>query len=338
MKYLISIILLNLFSNGAFATELITSTKSDSNFRVKEFNQLVPNNEEFYMKTLYKLPKGTVLKVSDSDRIESVFYGESIETIRRARAPYLGPVTLLEVPGYSPEQVALMNQVDLFIYRFSVDLAPFLKLKWDQDLPSGVTKTETNAEWDKISSKGLWTWLVIDALEKNGKTLLKKTPKDVVNFCPNYFSLNKKDQKIFWVHLFSSIAKRESAFDPDNKNDESILQPDLKAISRGLLQISYSSAKNRNYRKNGCQFNENLELHRPDVNLTCGVAIFEHLSKDGCISCKKGNKWKGVARYWSTLRTPYQISCPNCSTGVVNIGKKAEIIEEIEKLYRPCFL
>lgn len=119
--------------------------------------------------------------------------------------------------------------------------------------------------------------------------------------------------------------------------DESILQPDLKAISRGLLQISYSSAKNRNYRKNGCLFNENLELHRPKVNLTCGVAIFEHLSKDGCISCKSGGKWRGIARYWSTLRTPYQITCPNCSTGFVNIGKKLDIIEEIKKLYKPCY-
>lgn len=264
-------------------------------------------------------------------------YGDNIDNLKQSRGTYLGPVTIISIPGMSQREVNEYNTFKPYFYRYDFDLAPFLQTKWDWAIPNQQSPFKEEVEWDKVSTKGFWTWSAYQSLETNGKKLVEKTPKDVVAFCPKYFELSVHEKRFFWVHLLSSIAKRESAFDSDVFNDESQFQTGLNAISRGLLQISFSSTQNSNYRKNGCNIKKAEDLVNPQNNLTCGIGIMNYLALDGCVSCKKNNKWQGLARYWSTLREPYTLPCASCSSGVANIGKKIEIIEELKSNYKTCW-
>jgi len=326
------IILLLMVTTSVNAAVVRSVLLKDASMRVMRSDPKVGD----YLLKIDSLPQGTVLEVEENNRLEKPLYGDSVSSLKRSRGTYLGPVTIISIPGVSAREVAEINTYRPYFYRYDFDLAPFLRTKWDWEIPNQQAKLSDEIEWDKVSTKGFWTWTAYQSLEKNGKKLVEKTPKDVVAFCPKYFELSLHEKKIFWINLLSSIAKRESAFDSDVFNDESQFQSGLNAISRGLLQISFSSTQNSKYRKHGCLINKAEDLVNPEKNLACGVGIMDFLALDGCVSCQKNGKWLGIARYWSTLRDPYTLPCASCSTGVANIGKKLEIIEEL-KNYKTCW-
>jgi hypothetical protein len=309
------------------AAQVITKvTKKSANIRIKSYSAEVPDEHGFFMKKSFTIPKDSQLTF-DRDSMEKIIkphYGDSLAGLKVSRGEYWGPVKIKTPAGKSYNK-------DFYIYKYDMDLAPFLRSKWDWPLPNGARKFVTEVEWDKVSTKGYWTWSSYYSLKNHGRDLIENTPEDIVDFCPNYFNLKNNLKRLVFVKILSSIAKRESAFDPEVTNDESKFSADLNVISRGLLQISFSSAQSNNYKRNGCQVSEALDLVDPGENLRCGVAIFNYLTKkDGCFSCKKNGKWKGAARYWSTLRTPYKLKCDSCASGYANIGKKSQIIEEIK--------
>lgn len=126
-------------------------------------------------------------------------------------------------------------------------------------------------------------------------------PRDVSQFCSKYLTLTDRNIKIFWTNLVSAIAKKES----NNMNDvmftENLTDNQGNAvISRGLLQISFESAKG--YR---CLLKTPNDLHNPKMNLRCGVKILNHwIGKDERIAGRMATtrQWRGGARYWSVLR------------------------------------
>lgn len=334
MRPLIS--LLSIMFSFSLLAEVQTTTNKETRIRVIEKAEGLPDGEVSYLKRISSIPTGSVVLVDDQMRLTKPLFGDDVASVKRSRGIYLGPIRIVQAPGLNNSEIAELNQKNIYIYRYDVDLAPLLQSKWDWDIPSNMSVYDEDVEWNKVSTKGFWTAYTMEMLEQYGKMLIKKTPQDVTSFCPKYFDLNLEEKKLFWVHLFSSIAKRESAFDSDVTNDESQFSPGLNAISRGLLQISFSSSQNRNYKKKGCSAKVASDLTSPIHNLRCGVAIMEHLAADGCISCKKGKDYLGIARYWSTLREPYTLPCASCSGGVANVGKKLEIIEELKKIER-CY-
>lgn len=334
MKPLLTLV--SLFFSLSLLAQVETTTTKEARLRVIETAEGLPDGETSYLKKLTAIPAGSTVSVDDQKRLEKPLFGDDLQTVKRSRGIYLGPITILKAEGLSPEEITKLNEAGLYIYRYDLDLAPLLRAKWDWDLPAQYQSYDEDVEWNKVSTKGFWTSFTIATLDEFGKKLVGKTPKDVTTFCPKYFDLNNDEKKLFWVHLFSSIAKRESAFDSDVTNDESLFSPGLNAISRGLLQISFSSSQNRNYKKKGCSAKVASDLTSPIHNIRCGVAIMEHLVADGCISCKKGKDYLGIARYWSTLREPYTLPCASCTGGVAKVGKKLEIIEELKKVDR-CF-
>ena len=124
-------------------------------------------------------------------------------------------------------------------------------------------------------------------------------PKDVESFCPNYKALNKAERNIFWTAFIAALVRYESYFDTDMQYTEAFVDAKKRPIiSRGLLQLSYYSAKGY-----GCKFYRPAQLHFPQLNLACGVKILKRwVNKDGIISGKRKGDWKGGARYWGALR------------------------------------
>lgn len=158
---------------------------------------------------------------------------------------------------------------------------------------------------------------------------------DKADFCPKYDSLNKENRKDFWSTLLASMAIYESGIKPGVSYDEGQTSDALNGVtSRGLVQMSFDSARQSRYVRNGCVLDKPRELHIPHVNLRCALAAMKTLVKaDGCIAC---GKKKGAAKYWSTLRNPYRVF--NKRTGKwMKVGKKPEVIKAM-KMYKPeCF-
>lgn len=167
--------------------------------------------------------------------------------------------------------------------------------------PKPDLATQVHAFWDKRTSYAKkWTQYTLNALDKYGKELLATTPRDVMDFCPAFPSLNLNGRKSFWVKLISAIAAAESSFNPLVQFKESFVDRSGKnVVSRGLLQISLESSN-----AYGCGIENEDQLHSPRRNLECGVRILNHwVPKDGVISGRSSNsKHLGGARYWAVLR------------------------------------
>lgn len=152
--------------------------------------------------------------------------------------------------------------------------------------------------WDgKHKSAGDWTASAADSFLQIMPSSLPVN--DVTSFCPRYNSLSDHEQIQFWVYLMSSLAQLESAFKPEAKYTENFVDSSgKKVVSRGLLQLSYESAK-----LYGCPISSGNDLHDPHINLDCGARIMVRwLKKDKVITGKSGKTWLGIARYWSPFR------------------------------------
>ena len=155
-------------------------------------------------------------------------------------------------------------------------------------------------------------------------------------FVPSMITLTNQRKEDFWATLLGTMAIYESNIRHDVKYDEGQTSTRLAGVtSRGLVQMSYNSAKQKRYVANGCRLESPQQLHIPHVNLRCALAALKTLVKaDGCLACDEN---KGGARYWSTLREPYQVK--NRKTGKwVKIGKKRKVIDDLKKYKAKLFL
>jgi hypothetical protein len=156
------------------------------------------------------------------------------------------------------------------------------------------------ARWEQSQRDGVaWSKHVYQQLPVLGADLLAKNPKDVAAFCANYENLNLADRKNVWVYFLSAMAELESGHKPETTFTEAFNDAKgNKVISRGLLQLSIESGNGY-----GCALKNAEELQDPLVNLNCGLRILNRwVGRDGVISDKEENSWRGGARYWAVLR------------------------------------
>lgn len=133
---------------------------------------------------------------------------------------------------------------------------------------------------------------------------LDKASKDMKRFCPRYESLTVDQRKIAWLHLFSGVLKRESGLGKDGyfKTTTSMVESNA-ALSQGLFQLTYGDRYCPKKKSEG-------DLNDPLINLTCGYKIAGHFAQlDGVVARGGFVKYgaeppKGLARYWSVIRTP----------------------------------
>lgn len=147
----------------------------------------------------------------------------------------------------------------------------------------------------------MWTESLVSYVPKLMSGALEVVPVDYRTFCPNFPKLDKSGRVLFYAHLVSKMAQFESGYKPATTYTESFNDARGKpVISRGLLQISIESANSY-----GCGFTDAQELHRPYLNIACGLRILDRwIARDGTLAGYNSSikKWQGGARYWSVLR------------------------------------
>lgn len=156
------------------------------------------------------------------------------------------------------------------------------------------------ADWDEKPDGREWTIMAHSAIAEFGNGLLTSSPKDILQYCPEYNNLDKGDRSNFWVYVISKLARFESGHDPSGSFTEDF--KDSKGnyiVSRGLLQLSIESANGY-----GCNIGDPNELHDPEENIRCAVRIMNRwvAERDMVVAEKVGANWRGAARYWSPFR------------------------------------
>lgn len=141
--------------------------------------------------------------------------------------------------------------------------------------------------------------LAVEMVKTFGGDLLDQKPIDLREYGVQFPSNE------FYAELLAALCKYESNYNTDATYKEAF--DDAKGhpvISRGLLQISIESANGY-----GAKLTREDELHKPEVNLRCGVLIMRKWIKaDGCISGGSAGAWRGMARYWSPFRKPDRVA------------------------------
>lgn len=289
-----------------------------------------------YLKKIYHLPYESSISFSPSSALTRPMVMDDDGNLSKAAGRYFGKL-VIERNGASDEEWAVVQEINkkaIFIYEWQIDKRSYLTTLFDLPLDDKSERFEYKEPfaWDAISTKGRWTSVSAQILNSVGRDLIDNAPPDVEDFCPNYSELDNQGRTAFWIHMLNAIMKRESAWDLLVGNDESNYGNGMDVVSRGALQISYESSRAKVYRESGCEAKSAEDLHNFGTNIQCGVAIFAHwIRTDDCISCQDANgKWLGIARYWSTLRESYEVSCKNCSSGKAKIGHKENIIAEVK--------
>lgn len=168
---------------------------------------------------------------------------------------------------------------------------------------SAVVSDETT--WQSLPDGGSWSRYV--TVEVTASKLDQTTPRDSKEFCPNFAHLTTVERVHFWLVLISAMAKFESGLDPNAEYRESFFDQNGKpVVSRGLLQISKESANAARY---SCGISAEGDLHKPEINLKCGVKILAAwVRNDNVIAVQKGDGYLGGARYWAVLRPSSKLS------------------------------
>jgi hypothetical protein len=230
---------------------------------------------------------------------------------------------------------------DFYVHVMDLDAALLVSTLYRDSLPKGVERVSYPFAWNAFNPQGTWAYALQKGLGlKSNRFLLESPPRDMEDFCPRFASLGKSEREIFWIAFFNEVVRYESAFIPLTASDEGQYDSGNKGIiSSGLTQVSLRSSRASCYQARGCGLVKNQnDLFDPAKNLQCAVGIMSCLSESaGCLSCKRGGKWKGIAAYWSTLRDPYQVNCPSCSTGKVTIGMKPQIREAMRAQAAFCY-
>lgn len=251
---------------------------------------------------------------------------------------------VLSIPASAPIDGATRDKIlnsDYYVSIRDLDGARIVRHLFNDSLPSGATKVPHSFAWDSHNPQGTWAHTLKLALRRDDNSHLRDdAPRDVGDFCPKFSNLNDNQKEIFWMALVNQVARFESSFVPLTASDEGRYNPGSKGvISSGLTQISIASTRNACYQARGCDAIRNqADLFNPRRELQCTIAVMSCLAERAdCISCKNGEKWDGIAAYWSTLRTPYTLPCPTCNGGSVTVGKKLQIQEAMKTAASFCF-
>ncbi len=163
------------------------------------------------------------------------------------------------------------------------------------------TTSHTRPLWESANVDGKkWTEHVLNRLDTLGTELTSTVTTDMQTFCPKFSRLSNLDRKYFWAYLMSAMVRFESNFRTNVTYQENFKDSNGDyVISRGLLQISYESA--RGYQ---CEMRQAQDLHDPYVNLECGIRILDRwIGRDLRIAGQQSGAWRGGARYWAVLRS-----------------------------------
>ncbi|MFN8944410.1 MAG: transglycosylase SLT domain-containing protein [Pseudobdellovibrionaceae bacterium] len=155
--------------------------------------------------------------------------------------------------------------------------------------------------WENQRPEGRrWTEYVITQMDSKAPELLDAEPADSSFFCPRFKNFSDGEKKYFWAYFLSAMVKFESNFNPESKYQEGFKDSSGSlVVSRGLLQLSYESAK-----AYGCPVRRATDLHDPELNLQCGLKILGRwVGRDQRIAGKVNGAWKGGSRYWAVLRS-----------------------------------
>lgn len=255
--------------------------------------------------------------------------------ILQSTMPYF-VVRVLEIAEpneIAPELKEKILSSQYWVHIRDMDAARIVSHLFPNPLPDGEEKLPGPFLWDDFNPSGTWAHAIQKSLtSKINSHLVERAPRDVADFCPRFFSLSETDKDRFWVALLNEVGKFESAFIPHTASDEGRYDPSSKGvISSGITQISIRSSKQDCYQARGCSVVKTQDdLYHPEKNLSCAIGIMSCLAeRDSCISCRS-NGWKGIARYWSTLRDPYEVRCDVCPGGKITIGKKPAIKESLK--------
>jgi len=242
------------------------------------------------------------------------------------------------------EQKKTLEKEDLYVSMNELDTAKIVMAAFSEKLPSGAARI-SGLPWDRLNPSSTWSHYVVAAVNrKENRHLVDRPPSDIAQFCPKFTKLPEKQKEKFWANLVAEISALESGHVPFTAFDEGTFSIKLNGVvSAGLTQISYSSVRvNACYRARGCnEINGTGDLINPKKHLACTVAVMSCLAeKENCISCqtKATGNWRGIAKYWSTLKTPHTKACaiPGC-TKVAKIGKKTQIIDGLKRNASYCF-
>jgi hypothetical protein len=149
--------------------------------------------------------------------------------------------------------------------------------------PADGAAPAVKADWDARPEASNWTAHTVVALRELGPTLL-------ASYVPGVCG----DRIQFYTMLISSMARRESGFNPKEVYHES-----FGVDSIGLLQMSVSDN-----RTGGCDFKTASDVMDPEKNIRCAVAVLNKwVEHDGVLSEGDSSaNAKGAARYWSVMR------------------------------------
>ena len=285
-----------------------------------------------------QVPAGSKLSITVDNPLQFQWVPKMVNGVQKI-IQHSAPIFISKIIYLPPEADQKLLQGTFYVSIRDMDSVPIVSHIFNEPLPRGAEKVPYRFSWDAHNPKGTWAYAVREGLRAN-EALVSDSPRDVADFCPRYFSLAKKEKEIFWIALVNLIANFESSYIPLTASDEGRFNPGAKGvISSGLTQLSLGSTRNACYQARGCDLIRNQQdLFTPARELRCAIAVMSCLAESGgCVSCKEGNSWKGIAAYWSTLRTPYTLNCPTCEGGKVTVGKKA-LIQEMAKAAAPfCF-
>lgn len=178
--------------------------------------------------------------------------------------------------------------------------------------PTAVAVVPVSLDWNnKI-------WDMIVRFDVTQSLVSFNKASDISRFCPGYSKLDQAGQIEVWSHLIVAIAKYESDYSPYSNMVETTQGIDpstgLPKKSEGLLQLSYQDRGNYssipecqllNWSKDKSLDYQKRSIVDPKINLDCGIKIMAHLvSRDGLVADGHAGSAKGLARYWSVVRTP----------------------------------
>jgi hypothetical protein len=328
----IALFLLPLFSYGSLDVTIPTGKKA----RLRLVESMLDGQErKNVLVPLAEIPEGSLVSIPELRPQMFQWVLNDLGKIIQSTMPYF-VVRVREIaePNEIPAEIkARILSEPFYVHIRDMNTGLIVSRLFPENLPPGVEKIEGNFLWNEFNPNGTWAHSIRLGLEKSVNVhLLRKAPRDIVDFCPRYFSLSLLEKEKFWIALLNEIGKFESAFIPHTASDEGRYDPSSKGvISSGITQISIRSSKQECYQARGCRAIRNQsDLYHPERNLSCAIGIMSCLAeRDSCVSCKSGN-WQGIARYWSTLRDPYEVNCSICPGGKITIGKKPAIKESLK--------
>lgn len=154
--------------------------------------------------------------------------------------------------------------------------------------------------WDgKHPDSAKWSKLLRELILKSKLPDVALNAVDAEVFFKGYTHLSREAKAEYWAKLFAIITKYECSYNPSEYSVDVGSKDKPETWSVGLFQLSVVDQKNYHFNL-GYDFKA---LQNGEKNITLAVLIAEKLvSQDGMISAHIGGAWRGLPRYWGTLR------------------------------------